>query len=159
MIWYNNQPKGSLAKGNTKHGMRHTAEYDTWCKIKSRCLNPNNKDYEEYAGRGITISKKWINDFMAFYLHIGKKPEGKYSIDRIDNDKGYIPGNVRWATDSEQQLNKRVQSRSKSGVTGVHWSKIVNKWSARKTINGKRYQVGYFHTVAEAKQAIDSYSH
>jgi|LakMenEpi03Aug12_release.lakeMendotaPanAssembly.Ray.scaffolds.fasta_scaffold784325_2 hypothetical protein len=88
------------------HGMKYSLEYNSWTCMKDRCLNPKSKDYARYGGKGITIYKEWINSFEKFYEYIGKKEKGQ-SIDRIDNTKGYEPGNVRWANNSQQQRNKQ----------------------------------------------------
>lgn len=98
---------------STKHGMcgrfkeySTSREYDSWAAAKSRCTNPNNPKYEDYGGRGITMCDEWLNSFEAFYNHIGECPPGLI-IDRIDNDRGYEPGNVRWVTYSESNKNRR----------------------------------------------------
>jgi len=88
------------------HGMKDSSEYSSWIAMKGRCLNKNHKDYVNYGGNGIIICKNWIDSFQKFYEYIGKKEKGQ-SIDRIDNTKGYEPGNVRWANNSQQQRNKQ----------------------------------------------------
>ena len=88
-----------------RHGMRNSPEYGAWAAMKVRCLDPNNKDYSSWGGRGITVCQEWIDAFEPFYAHIGPRPKGR-SLDRIDNLRGYEPGNVRWATRSEQQRNR-----------------------------------------------------
>jgi hypothetical protein len=90
-----------------KHGGKGTAEYRTWRAMKNRCLNPNSQDYENYGGRGIAICPEWRGDFGAFLAHVGLRPGSGYSIDRIDVNGNYEPGNVRWATASEQRRNQR----------------------------------------------------
>ena len=100
---------------NTKHGHakkgKRSVEHQTWSMAKQRCTNPNNNGYPEYGGRGITFFEGWKNDFDAFLRHIGPKPTPQHSLDRIDNERGYEPGNVRWATKTEQINNRRVASK------------------------------------------------
>jgi len=87
------------------HGMKNTATYSSWISMKDRCTNPESKDFARYGGKGITVCDQWLNSFEQFYKDIGEKPNGT-SIDRINNDQGYSPKNCRWATHSQQQLNK-----------------------------------------------------
>lgn len=99
--------KGGKVGNAFKHGMRDTPEYKAWSEAKQRCHNPNNDKYEWYGARGISVCDEWRDDFMAFYNHIGPKPSGRHQIDRIDNDKNYEPGNVRWATGKSNMMNRR----------------------------------------------------
>ena len=83
--------------------------------MKQRCNNPNHKGYKDYGGRGIKVFEDWEEDFQAFYDYVSKLEhfnEDGYTLDRIDNDKGYEPGNIRWATHSEQRMNQRRQKHS-----------------------------------------------
>lgn len=84
-----------------------TTEYNTWVHINQRCHNPKNKDYHNYGGRGIHVYPLWRESYEAFLMYIGKKPTPKHSIERIDVNKGYEPGNVKWADNIEQARNKR----------------------------------------------------
>lgn len=88
------------------HGMRNSPEYLTWQAMKRRCYTPTHKDYANYGGRGISICDRWLNSFEAFLGDMGPRPEAR-SIDRINNDGNYEPGNCRWATASEQSRNTR----------------------------------------------------
>jgi hypothetical protein len=88
------------------HGMKNTPEYRSWSQAKGRCNSQTNESYERYGGRGITMAYEWENSFEAFYAHIGPRPAG-HTLDRIDNEKGYQPGNVRWATPTQQSNNRR----------------------------------------------------
>lgn len=92
---------------STKHGMRKAPEYNSWDAMIQRCCNPNTKRYHYYGGRGITVCERWRNSFENFYADMGPKPTPKHSIDRINNDGNYEPGNCRWATQSEQNFNTR----------------------------------------------------
>jgi hypothetical protein len=98
------------------HGMSKTPEYRAYHAMKQRCFNVNGEAYANYGGRGIHVHDGWMFSFLAFYKHIGPRPTKNHSIDRIDNDKGYCPGNVRWATRAEQNRNRRPYS-SKYGRT------------------------------------------
>lgn len=89
-------------------GGQVTATFRVWCEMIRRCTNRRCKSYPNYGGRGITVCAEWLNDFAAFLEHIGQKPTPQYQIDRIDNNKGYEPGNVRWATRIQQMRNKRT---------------------------------------------------
>jgi hypothetical protein len=74
--------------------------------MKNRCRNPKRKCFDRYGGRGIKVFPAWENDFEAFFAHVGPKPGPEYSLDRINNDGNYEPGNVRWATNEQQQKNR-----------------------------------------------------
>jgi hypothetical protein len=103
-------------KRSTKHGHarrgNHTSIYDRWVSMRQRCFDPNHKSYPDYGGRGVGVCPEWHADFMAFYRHVGDAPPG-LSIDRIDVDGNYEPGNWRWATASEQVRNRRPSKRKK----------------------------------------------
>lgn len=97
-------------KASTKHGLRHTPLYSHWSDIKNRCHNPKYKRFADWGGRGITVCDEWRTDFMEFYNHVINLPhcgERGYTLDRINNDGNYEPGNVRWATRYEQNMNRR----------------------------------------------------
>lgn len=97
----------ALAQRNKTHGLSNLPEYKTWCGMKDRCHNPKNKHFKDYGGRGIVVCNEWREDFGAFFAHIGPKPSPELSVDRIDVNRGYEPGNVRWATASQQSRNRR----------------------------------------------------
>jgi len=80
--------------------------YQAWATMKSRCHNPRHYDFYLYGARGIEVCPRWRGSFQAFLMDVGARPPG-YTLDRIDNSKGYEPGNVRWATRSQQMQNRR----------------------------------------------------
>jgi len=105
---------------NTKHGFHADPRYMALISMRQRCLNPNNPSYPNYGGRGIQVCERWLDPEMGvawFLKDVGERPpnpegwdsrKAYYSLDRIDNDGDYEPGNVRWATPSQQQSNRRV---------------------------------------------------
>jgi len=95
---------------NSRHGAcrtdRHgTVEYRTWRKMKERCYNPRDKRYKDYGGRGVTVCKRWL-DFASFLEDMGFRPSG-YSIERIDVDGNYEPGNCVWLPMKDQWKTRR----------------------------------------------------
>lgn len=138
-----------------RHGHQYkkkTKVYTAWDSIIQRCTNKNDIEYQHYGGRGIHICEEWRHSFMAFYNYLGEPPNGKYTIDRIDNDKGYQPGNVRWATQTTQNFNQRIRSDNTSGYRGVSWSKVMHRWAVEITVNGRRHKLGYYNTPQEANR-------
>jgi hypothetical protein len=91
------------------HKLSQTREYKIWKGIVQRCTNPKVKAYPRYGGRGVSICDAWRHSFEEFLAHVGQRPSSEHSIDRIKNDLGYEPGNVRWATDREQANNRHAR--------------------------------------------------
>lgn len=119
----------SVGLSKTTHGAspygQASPEYNTWVHMIQRCHNPKNKDYKNYGGRGIEVCEMWRDSFEAFLLMVGKRPFLEATIERIDYNKGYEPGNVRWASRAEQNLNTR--SNVKLTIDGE--TKTVSEWS------------------------------
>ena len=89
------------------NSVSYMPEYDAWNNAKQRCGDVNHPSWKNYGGRGIKVCEEWRNDFKAFYEHIGPKPTRDHTLDRIDNGKGYEPGNVRWTDCKTQARNTR----------------------------------------------------
>jgi len=117
----------------TTHGMSYSPEYVAWANMTGRCENSRHQGYADYGGRGIRVFSEWLGrgGFSRFYRHIGKRPSAKHQIDRIDNDLGYFPGNVRWAMPSEQMRNTRANHFVDIGGKRL----TVTDWAKEKDIN------------------------
>ncbi|WP_210316673.1 hypothetical protein [Agrobacterium tumefaciens] len=114
----------------TKHGLKGSAEYRAWTQMKTRCLNPKNRFYHRYGGRGITICAEWQESFETFYRDMGPRPSKRHSIERKNNDEGYRPGNCEWALPA-------VQAANRSTVCNIEYNGISDNmagWSRRTGI-------------------------
>jgi len=116
-----------VAKKNTTHGMCGTSTYGSWSAMIARCTQPSVDRFEHYGGRGVRVCERW-QDYAAFLADMGEKPDGM-SLDRIDVNGDYEPGNCRWATALEQARNRR--STHLITVDGV--DRCISEWS---TISG-----------------------
>lgn len=85
---------------------RKSPEYRAWANMKDRCENPRHRRYLDWGGRGIRVCERW-RAFANFLADMGRRPSADHSLDRINNDGNYEPGNVRWATSSEQAQNRK----------------------------------------------------
>lgn len=109
-------PNATHAHSGT--GGRRTPEYRAWSNMMTRCYNAKNKSYADYGGRGITVCERWRESFVAFLADVGRKPSGT-TLDRIDNDGNYEPGNVRWASYFVQARNRRDTRLSMESAAAV----------------------------------------
>ncbi len=139
-----------IRRSNTKHGLSHIPEYKTWKAMKNRCNNPKATGYQDYGGRGIKICDEWDKSFTAFLNHIGEKPSPRHSIDRIDVNGNYEPGNVRWATRWTQNINQRLRKDNKSGYKGVSWETESGKWVVQMTLSNGRKKFGRYNSLGAA---------
>lgn len=92
---------------NKSHGLTGSPEYISWAAMVQRCSNPKATHFEYYGGRGIGVCERWSNSFDLFLSDVGPRPGPGFSLDRIDNSRGYEPGNVRWASRIDQMQNTR----------------------------------------------------
>lgn len=131
-------PKCGVGMSNTIRAIHGCASrtspkqklHRTWRSIKQRCNNPNNTSYGSYGGRGIHIHPIWEKDFKAFYDYIGEPPDyvNRWSVERIDNSKGYEPNNIKWALPKEQASNKRTNvwiSHDGRKLTLEQWATLL----------------------------------
>jgi transposase len=119
------------------HGLRKRPEYPIWNGMKQRCHNPNYKAFERYGARGIVVCQEWRDSFARFFEDMGPRPTPAHSIERIDNDGPYEPGNCRWATLDEQANNKRRTIK----VGGKTITEIAQETGLdKKTIRARFYQ-------------------
>jgi hypothetical protein len=96
-----------LAERNRTHGLSHTRTYRLWANMLTRCTNSKRAGYPRYGGRGIKVCDRW-RQFAAFLDDMGHPPTALHSLDRVNNDGNYEPGNCRWATRREQNQNNSV---------------------------------------------------
>lgn len=140
--------------------LKSLPEYGIWKQMRYRCSRPNHAKFKDYGGRGISVCAEWVADFGAFLAYVGHRPTEGHSLDRYPNNDGnYEPGNVRWATATEQANNRRQPSREirgraiktlpESGFRGVYASH--GGWKAKFE---KKY-LGLFKDKADAATAYN----
>jgi hypothetical protein len=144
----------SVTHGLTKTNNKVNRLYSIWLDMKKRCHNPQNKEYKNYGGRGITVYGEWATDYVAFHKWaINNGYTDKLTLDRIDVNKGYSPENCKWSTWVEQGRNKRLSPKNTSGVSGVAYKKQRGLYVARIGVNGKRIFIGEYKSFNEAVNA------
>lgn len=119
--------------------------YSSWCSMMLRCSMPDAIKYRYYGERGIRVCERW-KIFKNFLKDMGERPSGKWSIERMNNQKGYTPSNCKWILKSQQNKNRtffisnKLKSNNTSGIRGV--SKYRDGWYAYLNVNGHR--IGQF---------------
>ena len=125
--------------------------YYRWKEMKQRCCQPSNRQFKYYGGRGIGVFEEWRKDFWSYVAHVESLPgyQDGSTIDRINNDGHYEPGNLRWASKTTQMLNRRRWGK------GYTYNKARKKWIVKFGILGKCAHFGYYKTESEAKKVAD----
>lgn len=121
---------------STRHGHSQRPEYAIWAGMLARCFNPRLRAWRHYGGRGIVVCERWRELFENFLADMGPRPSPKHSIDRIDNDGDYGPGNCRWATRNEQARNvsrNRLVAHNGETKTVAEWFELHGNGLPRRT--------------------------
>lgn len=140
--------------GNELHPL-----YSRWLSTTQRCCNPKHSSYKHYGARGILLSET-LREFTDYRDYVSSLPgydPKNASLDRIDNDKGYEKGNLRWVTHSTQTANQRYSGKGFNKYTGVNWSNVHKRWIARITLEGKNLLSRSFLTEREALEARNQF--
>lgn len=140
----NTQSCGCIGSiGKIKHGLSLTPEHKAWTSIKERCFCPTNVNYKYYGLRGITMFEPWRDSFELFLSYVGKKPTPIHSIDRINVNGNYEPGNVRWSTSKEQCNNRRSNKLILFNGITLTLSQWSDKLGYPKSVIGSRIRNGW----------------
>lgn len=138
--------------GNLSHGQSRSLLYKRWGDMKTRC-RPDRDKGDRYFGRGIKVCDEWLASFEAFATHVGEPPTPQHQLDRIDNDKGYEPGNVQWATSLENNRNRSSNliidtpegpmcMADAADISGLTYStlqyRVHNNWPIDRLFEGPR---------------------
>lgn len=142
----------------SRHGMHRTPEYDAWRGMRSRCYRESHREFKNYGARGISVCAQWRDSFQEFYNYIGPRPGIAYSLDRINADGNYEPGNVRWATRTDQNRNFSDRN-SPLGIRGVRW--FQGRFYVQLHVNHKAISLGghdsFFDACCARKSAENRY--
>jgi hypothetical protein len=109
------------------HGLSKIPEYRVWINMRTRCYDQNTSYYAEWGGRGIKVCDAWRDSFEMFFRYVGERPTSRHSLDRIDNDGNYEPGNVRWAVPKTQSRNHRSNRIVEVGGRSITLAEAVEQ--------------------------------
>ncbi len=140
--------KSSRQFPNDEVMQRH---YWVWAAMIQRCTNPNNKQWSDYGARGVSVCREW-RQFSNFLASMSLRPSDNHTLERVNNDSGYGPGNCIWAPRTTQARNKRAYRKKASAPAGVD-PRDNGKFRARIRVNRKSINLGTYLTAEEAAQA------
>lgn len=145
-----------MKRKEEKHGLTNTPEYNVWRTMKARCHTPTNRDYYLYGDRGISVCEEWRNSFSAFIRDMGFRPGKGYSLDRIDSNGNYEPGNCRWTTDRVQTRNKRSNRK----ITYLGKTQSLVEWAEELDMDtdALRYRLDKGWSIEDAFYKPSRYS-
>lgn len=142
--------------GLITHGVTKHKGYQVHNDMMRRCYNERTSGYQNYGGRGLTVCEEWL-DVVGFISWFDSNYIEGFTLDRIDNDKGYTPDNCRFADKVTQAINRRMKKGNTSGYVGVSYHKGTGRWSTSVGVNYETLYIGLFPTIEEAVQARDNY--
>lgn len=140
--------------GYPKKGRAPALEYTSWAAMKNRCNNPNAADYGLYGGRGIQVCDRWNSSFEDFAADMGPRPSRRHTIERIENDLGYFPGNCYWATPLEQANNRRGNLTFEVGGVTLTVAQLAKRAGLQPTVVYWRLRRG--NSIQEALRPTKS---
>lgn len=130
--------------GGARRGVRNST-YSAWRAMKSRCYNEDNISFHNYGGRGVTVCDRWLNDFGAFLADMGERPGREWSLDRIDPNGNYEPGNCRWLTWPDQCNNKRTSHIVEFNGRAMTVAQMAREIGLPENIVRSRIRMGWSH--------------
>lgn len=126
--------------------------YSIWAGMIARCHGKTTSAIN-YKDKGISVCTEWRESFEKFVKDMGERPSDKHTLDRINNDGNYEPGNVRWATRSDQVHNTSGVHRNVAVYNGVIWDEFDKRWKVRISVDRKNYNIGKYRDLDEALSA------
>lgn len=147
---WNRETSSMVGKAKKTHGLTRNPIHQTWYDMMRRCYDSRHNQFSNYGTRGITVCERW-HDVERFYEDMGDKPSSRHSIDRLNVNGGYCKENCRWATPSQQGLNKQIHSTMDWGIQ----HRGAGRYIVRVTVHGSRVCLGTFDTIENARMARD----
>lgn len=148
-----------LTHGGARRGAAKSPEYRIWTSMLTRCYNERSTTFDRYGGRGITVCDRWRASFEAFLADMGPRPAQGLSIDRIDNARGYEPGNCRWATTREQALNRRSNHMVTIGGETLPVGAWLDRCGVSRDLFDGRVRAGWTAVDAITRPVVANKSH